>query len=293
MPNAARTALHYPGKVAVDGRRIAVADSGRHRVLVGTLDESGTRAAISSIFGSERGYRDGGEPLFDSPQGLVFGGDTLHVADAGNHAIRSIDLTRGETRTLAGTGHQLRTRADQASGALSSPWDVAIADGTLFVAMAGNHRIYGVDMRDGRTRRHAGSGAEEITDGPSLEAALAQPMGICASTDRLYFTDAESSAVRWVNSHSGGNVHTLVGTGLFDFGDVDGEGDTVRLQHPQGIAAHEDGRLSSPTRTTMRSSGSSPATRHVDTLDRAISTSRAASRSATAWSTSLTRTRTA
>jgi DNA-binding beta-propeller fold protein YncE len=38
-------------------------------------------------------------------------------------------------------------------------------------------------------------------------------------------------------------VRTIVGTGLFDFGDVDGEGDTVRMQHPQGIARARDGRL--------------------------------------------------
>ena len=40
-----------------------------------------------------------------------------------------------------------------------------------------------------------------------------------------------------------GAVRTLVGTGLFDFGDVDGAGDDVRLQHPQGIARAADGRL--------------------------------------------------
>jgi DNA-binding beta-propeller fold protein YncE len=40
-----------------------------------------------------------------------------------------------------------------------------------------------------------------------------------------------------------GDVRTIVGTGLFDFGDRDGEGDTVRLQHAQGIAIHSSGRL--------------------------------------------------
>jgi hypothetical protein len=31
---------------------------------------------------------------------------------------------------------------------------------------------------------------------------------------------------------------TIVGTGLFDFGDVDGTGDAVRLQHPLGVVYH-------------------------------------------------------
>jgi hypothetical protein len=38
-------------------------------------------------------------------------------------------------------------------------------------------------------------------------------------------------------------VRTIVGTGLFDFGDVDGAGEAVRMQHSQGIARASDGRL--------------------------------------------------
>jgi DNA-binding beta-propeller fold protein YncE len=38
-------------------------------------------------------------------------------------------------------------------------------------------------------------------------------------------------------------VGTIVGTGLFDFGDVDGKGDEVRLQHAQGLAFRRDGLL--------------------------------------------------
>ena len=38
-------------------------------------------------------------------------------------------------------------------------------------------------------------------------------------------------------------MRTVVGTGRFDFGDVDGVGDAVRLQHPQGLAVDRDGRV--------------------------------------------------
>ena len=85
--------------------------------------------------------------------------------------------------------------------------------------------------------------AEEIHDGPLASAALAQPMRICADESRVCFADAESSAVRVAGLHTEGDVHTLVGTGLFDFGDVDGEGAKVRLQHPQGILRLPDGRF--------------------------------------------------
>ena len=234
-------ALRYPGKVAVAGKHIAIADSGNDRVIVGELDGAGAR--ITRMFGTTRGFRDGTEPLFDHPQGILFDGDALLVADAFNHAIREIDLTSGMTRTIAGTGKQLRTCADERAGALSSPWDLARAGDRVAIAMAGNHRLYMLDRNGANSHAVAGSGAEELHDGPLANAALAQPMGICADESRIYFADAESSAVRVADVQAEGSVATLVGTGLFDFGDVDGEGEQVRLQHPQGILRMADGRL--------------------------------------------------
>lgn len=235
MPPAP-TALRYPGKVAVDGRRIAVADTGHHRVLVGRLDRSGRRMQVERVIG-------GGEPRLDAPQGLVFGGGTLYVADAGSHTVRAIDLATGALRTVAGTGRQLRTQRDLDAGALSSPWDLALVGDTLYVATAGTHQLWAVGTSGAGLRLHAGARGEDVRDGPLAEALLAQPMGLDADAERLYFVDAETSAVRTASVGPSGAVATIVGTGLFDFGDVDGAGDDARLQHPQAIVLHPSGRL--------------------------------------------------
>ena len=88
-----------------------------------------------------------------------------------------------------------------------------------------------------------GSGIEDIFDAPLNQAALAQPSGLTVDeSGRLYFADSESSGVRWAELEMNGKVGTLVGTGLFDFGDKDGEGDDVRLQHPLDVEWH-DGRV--------------------------------------------------
>ncbi|MGI8499443.1 MAG: alkyl hydroperoxide reductase [Gemmatimonadaceae bacterium] len=246
-PDAPATApgtLRYPSKVAIDGERIAIADSGHHRVIVGRLHPGGRSVTIDSVAGDgERGFVDGVSGRLDSPQGMCFDGETLYIADAENHAVRALSLDTGALRTVAGIGRQLRTRHDEAAGALSSPWDVTLAGRTLYVAMAGNHQIWSIDPATGSTDVHAGSGREDIVDGPRLDAALAQPMGIVADGDRLYFVDAESSAVRWSEIGAPGSVGTIVGTGLFDFGDRDGVGDEVRMQHQQGIARHPSGRF--------------------------------------------------
>jgi sugar lactone lactonase YvrE len=237
--------LRYPGKVAIDGSRIAISDSGNNRVLVGNLIPDGKSIAVTrEVGGKARGFADGANAAFDFPQGLCFNGSVLYVADAGNHSIRAIDLDSGDVTTVAGNGRQLRTRAEmEQRSALSSPWDVTIHNGTMYIAMAGVHQVWSMDLLTRSLRVHAGMGGEDIRDGPGSEALLAQPMGIVATNDMLYYADAESSAIRASDFSADGNTRTIIGTGLFDFGDVDGIGDEARMQHQQGISVAPDGRL--------------------------------------------------
>ena len=243
-PTLAPDVLAFPGKVALRGDRIAIADSAHHRILVGRLDDDGLTMRVQHSVGTgTAGFTDGAAATFRFPQGLAFGEDALYVADAGNHAIRAISLDSGDVVTLAGTGEQLRTERDREAGALSSPWDLALARDTLYIAMAGIHQIWTLALHSGRAVPFAGSGAEELHDGSHAEAALAQSMGVALAGDTLLAADVESSAVREIDLAPSGAVRTIVGTGLFDFGDVDAAGDTARLQHPQGIAIADDGRV--------------------------------------------------
>jgi len=146
--------------------------------------------------------------------------------------------------TVAGTGEQARSRAVGSQPArrtaLSSPWDLALVGETLWVAMAGTHQLWALDLRAGTIRPAAGTGAESIHDGPLVEATFAQPSGITALDGVLYTADSETSAVRRVDP-AADRVRRLVGRGLFEFGDEDGTGDRVRLQHPLGVAATREG----------------------------------------------------
>jgi sugar lactone lactonase YvrE len=275
-PAVAPGTLRYPGKVALDGDRIAVADSGHHRVLVGRLTREGRALRVERVVGSgEPGFSDGAEGALNMPQGMAFDGNRLYIADAENHAIRAADLATGELRTVAGIGRQLRTMEELRQGAMSSPWDVALADGTLYIAMAGIHQLWSIELATGTGRLHSGSRREDIVDGAHRDAALAQPMGIVAAGThpegtRLYFADAESSAVRWADRDPGGGVGTIVGTGLFDFGDRDGVGDAALLQHAQGLALHPDGRLLVADSYNDALKWVDPATRRVTTWVRGL-----------------------
>ena len=74
---------------------------------------------------------------------------------------------------------------------------------------------------------------------PLENAELAQPSGIVNDGEKLYFTDSETSAIRSADIKRTGHVTSIVGTDLFTFGDVDGTGENVRLQHPIGIDLHD------------------------------------------------------
>jgi hypothetical protein len=166
---------------------------------------------------------------------------TLYVADTENHAIRSIDLESAVVTTLAGTGEQaLRVGAGGPgrSTALSSPWDLALNGRILYIAMAGTHQIWSLDLDTGGVAPFAGTGREGLLDGPLEQAWFAQSSGLALVDGHLYVADAEVSAVRAVDLRSK-IVSTMVGEDLFVFGDQDGEGDAVRLQHPLGIAARD------------------------------------------------------
>ncbi|MGH2562143.1 MAG: alkyl hydroperoxide reductase [Thermomicrobiales bacterium] len=233
-------ALRFPGNVLADaaGGRLFVADTGHNRIVVASLD-----GRVQQVAGDgEAGLVDGGPEVarFDHPRGMALDptGGVLYVADTENHAIRTIELATGEVRTVAGTGEQgdYRGGGPARETVLSSPWDVAYHDGALWIAMAGSHQLWTYDPVAETARPAAGTGAESIHDGPLAEATFAQPSGITALDGLLYVADSESSAVRRVDPGTD-RVRRLVGRGLFDFGDLDGKGDGVRLQHPLGVCA--------------------------------------------------------
>jgi NHL repeat len=104
--------------------------------------------------------------------------------------------------------------------------------------MAGTHQIWSLDLQSGVVAPFAGTGREGLLDGPAGQAWFAQSSGLALAGGHLYVADSEVSAVRDIELRSG-VVSTIVGEDLFVFGDQDGVGDAVRLQHPLGITGHE------------------------------------------------------
>jgi len=242
------TGLSFPGKVFADpSGRLFICDTNHNRILVTNLD-----GEVQQIIGNgDPGLEDGpfANAAFDHPQGAVLDGEVLYVADTENHAIRKVDLSTGQVRTIAGNGRQGSVREGRLPGLsteLNSPWDVVANQGILYISMAGSHQLWSMDLAAGDVGPFPGTGQESLNDGPLASATLAQPSGITigkgGSGERLYFADSETSSIRSADMEPSGRVRTIVGLDLFIFGDVDGADHRIRLQHPIGITYH-DGAL--------------------------------------------------
>jgi len=231
-----RRGLLQPGKLAVNSNFVAVSDTGHNRVLL--LDHQGR---VMKIVGDgSRGARDGttSQSQFDGPQGLAFRGTTLYVADTGNALIRAIALPSGKVSTVAGNGeHGFGIDGWHAARkvGLNSPWALQVVDDTLYIAMAGVHQLWKMDLQQDRIGPFAGSGAEGIDDGPITLASFAQSSALAYHAGELYVADPEASAVRRISLASD-QVRTLIGQGLFNFGLRNGPAKQALLQHDQGLA---------------------------------------------------------
>ncbi|MBF0425550.1 MAG: redoxin domain-containing protein [Magnetococcales bacterium] len=249
LPEQPTGRFFYPGRIKAipgenPGRRWVVVDSGHHQIV--TLAEDGRE--VERFGDGLPGFVDGSPATcrFFNPQGVIAAADTLYVADTFNHAIRRIDLGTGLVTTLVGDGKRgfpLNAGGVAAEGArLASVWDLEFLEDRLLFANAGTHQIGMLHLTTGEVSLLAGTGGEDLADGPALSAMLAQPSGLALDPSRkiLYFVDSETSAVRTLTLTGERRVSTLVGKSLFDSGHIDGPLPQASLQHPRGLACAGD-----------------------------------------------------
>ena len=152
--------------------------------------------------------------------------------------------------------------------ALSSPWDLIQLPGdeALYIAMAGPHQIWKLDLDSLTVGVFAGSGYENILDGAPDAARFAQPSGLATDGENLFVADSEVSGVRAITGIAAKEpfVRTIAGTGLFDFGDRDGRGATRPAPALPGRGLSETVSYTSRTATTTRSRSATPKTQSVE-----------------------------
>ena len=189
---------------------LLVSDTGNHVLRYLDLEKERVYTAAGT---GEAGYRDGksGRVSFDSPTGLaVDDGGTVYIADTGNSVIRAMDED-GKVTTYAGSeeGCALGSREE---AMFSQPTGLCWADGVLYVADSGNHRI--VAIEDDEVTLVAGAALTgdaavegDFRNGPAELARFANPQGVAVGeSGTIYVADTGNGAVRVIED---GYVTTL------------------------------------------------------------------------------------
>jgi hypothetical protein len=225
-----QASFNSPQGLALDGDKLYVADTQNHLIRLVDLQ----RGSVSTLAGT------GAQNRGDWP-----GMDQIELSPEG--ALKKLPMQWSSTAR---------------NFPLASPWALLIHQNYLYIAMAGTHQIWRMSLDDEpKLTVYAGNGREDIIDGirlpkvpPRIEpkgfgadyASFAQPSGLASDEQTLYVADSEGSAIRAIPFDKNEKVDTLVGSAnlprghsLFSFGDQDGKGSQVRLQHVLGITLHE------------------------------------------------------
>ncbi|SEK93581.1 NHL repeat-containing protein [Pseudoxanthomonas sp. GM95] len=241
-----RLPLRFPTGLVATADRLYVADSGHHQIL-----ECTHAGRVLRRFGNGTADALDGEAelaSFCRPNGLSLLRESLFVADTGNHLLRRINLRSGEVQTMLGN----RRAAMPSEGPIralrdvSLPSPVALVAGNshVHVTLAGDNRIWTWNQAEGlgMLECRAGSGQMGQRDGAGILASFAQPSGLAQVQQALYVADTLASSIRGVQLR-GDLTQTLVGQGLWEFGDADGQRQQAQLQAPEALALDPDSPL--------------------------------------------------
>ena len=232
-----------PSGIAIDpSGNLFVSDTGNHTIRM--ITPAGVVTTLAGMAG-QSGFTNGAgtNARFNSPLGVfVATNGTIHVADCGNHVIRSIS-PGGTVTTLAGSPETWGSNDGAGSSArFNGPVGLALDNqGNLFVSDSNNHTIRKITP-DGMVATWAG--APEMDgrgDGERLTARFSKPAELAFDKQgNLFVADSFNHVIRQISSD--GRVVTVTGV-VGSAGSAGGSNGQARLFNPYGVAIRPDGSL--------------------------------------------------
>ncbi|MDX2082855.1 MAG: thioredoxin-like domain-containing protein [Rickettsiales bacterium] len=211
-----------------------ISNSGKNNIIITSLSGDIILKIGSGIAALQDGNFE--DAAFNSPQGLIYHDEKLYVADAGNHALREIDFKNNKVTTLIGSGKKGAATKyndevyDAKSFELAFPSDIKFFPDheNIVIANLATNQILTYNIRKETITTLAGNGLEGIKDGKYPQNALAQTSAMSVYNKKLYFLDAKTGALRFIDEAK--NVKTLIANK-----------DQKQLQYPLGLIVDDTG----------------------------------------------------
>lgn len=231
---ATQATLRSPQGVAADSLgNVYIADTSNNRVrrvaasgVITTVLGNGANASTGDggPGTSASVVRPSGLAVYENPSGSE---RYLYVCEPSANKVRRLNLNTNVVTRFAGTvagDYGFSGDGGPANAAkLAIPLGVATdANGTVYIADAGNHRIRRV--ANGIIATHAGNGSFSYSGdgGLAISASLGLPNDVAVGPNgNVFISDSLNYRIRIVTND--GKIQTAAGTGL-QTGEVDGEG---------------------------------------------------------------------
>ena len=227
--------FNYPYGVAADAAgNVYVADTHNHKVKKIT-----PAGVVTTVAGSTGGSADGtgAAAQFYYLTGVAVAGDgTIYVADKDNHKIRKV-TPNGVVTTFAGSTSGYAEGTGTAAQ-FSQPYNVTVdANGNVYVADAGNHRIRKITSAGVVTTLAGGSQGD--ANGTGEAAQFYYPYGVAVdAAGNIFVADTFNQKVRKITP--AGAVTNFAGsTG----GSTDGAATAAQFNYLTGITVAADGTV--------------------------------------------------
>lgn len=254
LPTKGPLQFRTPRNAVSDGTRLFVSDSGNHRVLIWNSFPRNGRTAPDLVLGQADMMGDkpnGGSALsaagMSSPYGITVENGRLAVVDQGNHRVliwnqipvqsnQPADLCIGQVSCTSNTPGTSATT-------LRNPTGCQMAQGTLYVSDAGNHRV--LVFPDPSTQNAAAMLAlgqpnlstGSVNTGGQSASTLATPFNVKVDSGRVFVVDTGNHRVLIWNALpivSGQPADVVVGQ--LDFGNSYPRPDRNLLETPADVA---------------------------------------------------------
>ena len=237
---SATLALLIPGGVDVSGNLLIADDAGNR---IRQVEASGIIATVAG--GSIGDGFPATQASLNGPRGLTTdpAGDLL-IADCGDKRVRKVDGS-GVMSTVAGSASPRGLGDGGAATAadLECPSGLAMQNGSLYIADAGNHRVRQVDST-GLITTVAGNGTAGYggDGGAATAAELSGPTGLAFDgSGNMYIADTGNNRVRKVDS--AGVITTVAGNGTSGVGSDGFAATSVPVTFPTSVAFDGSGNM--------------------------------------------------
>lgn len=214
-----------------------------------TVRAVNSQGVIRSVAGNGANANSGDGNLgiyasFGAPGGVAVDAQgNLYVSDSSYHRVRRVTASDGRIAHFAGSPTGVSgSQGDFGSATaarLSRPTAITLdAQGNVYIADSGNHRIRRIDVSTNTITTYAGNGSASFSGdgGAATLASLNNPTGLAFDAQgNLFIADRNNQRIRRVDATTK-NISTVAGTGAQGLSGDDGPASNALLSNPSDVA---------------------------------------------------------